>query len=158
MIYLLDTNIFRELLDHFPKQGDLFKKIWDKIDLEIEEGNIRSVDECFNEISYHYSDDGENFQWIKRRKSIFLNPTNEESLIIKNVFKDKKMRESIHQKNIFEGRPSANIYLAVKAKSLNATLVTSEKYKPNSAQLPNICKKLGVEYISYDEFMSKLTI
>ena len=158
MIYILDTNIFRELLDHFPKQGELFEKIWDKIDLEIKEGNILSVDECFNEIANHYSDDSDNFQWVKRRKSIFLNPTNEESLIIKKVFKDKKMQESIHQRNIFEGRPSADIYLAVKAKSLNATLVTSEKYKPNSAQLPNVCKKLGVEYISYDEFMRRLTI
>ncbi|WP_019679435.1 DUF4411 family protein [Ruminococcus flavefaciens] len=67
------------------------------------------------------------------------------------------MQESIHQKNIIIGRPSADIYLAAKAKALNATLVTSEEFKPNSAQLPNICEKIGVDYISYDEFMKRIT-
>lgn len=157
MIYLLDTNIFRKLLDHFPKQGMLFEEIWDKIDQEINAGNLLSVDECFNEIENHYSEDSDNYQWIKQRKSMFLNPTNEESLIIKELFKDRKMQESIHQKNIIIGRPSADIYLAAKAKALNATLVTSEEFKPNSAQLPNICEKIGVDYISYDEFMKRIT-
>jgi predicted nucleic acid-binding protein len=157
MIYLLDTNIFRKLLEHFPKQGAIFEEIWDKIDQEINNGTLLSVDECFNEIENHYSEDGDNFKWIKQRKRMFLNPTNEESLIIKELFKDRKMQESIHQKNIIYGRPSADIYLAAKAKTLNATLVTSEEFKPNSAQLPNICEKLGVDYISYDEFMKRIT-
>ena len=27
MIYLLDTNIFREMLEHFPKRGKTFEEI-----------------------------------------------------------------------------------------------------------------------------------
>ena len=40
-----------------------------------------------------------------------------------------------------------------KAKALDATVVTNENYKPNSAQLPNLCEELGVSCISYDDFM-----
>lgn len=102
----------------------------------------------------HYSSDSDNFKWIKQRKEMFLNPTNEESLIIRDLFQNTKMRESIHTKNILNNRPSADVYLAAKTKVLNATLVTNEKYKPHSAQLPNICEELNVLYISYDEFMA----
>ena len=63
------------------------------------------------------------------------------------------MRETIHQKNILENRPSADVYIAAKAKAINATVVTNEKYKPHSAQLPNLCEELGVKNISYDDFM-----
>lgn len=64
-----------------------------------------------------------------------------------------KMQETIHIKNILQNRPSADIYLAAKAKALSATVVTEEKYKPHSAQLPNICEELNVQCISFDDFM-----
>lgn len=154
MIYVLDTNIFRTLLEHFPKKGSYFEDIWEKIDAKIANKQIVSVDECFNEMANHYSSDSDNFKWIKQRKEMFLNPTNEESHIIRDLFQNTKMRESIHTKNILNNRPSADVYLAAKTKVLNATLVTNEKYKPHSARLPNICEELNVLYISYDEFMA----
>ena len=88
---------------------------------------------------------------------MFLNPTNAESLILKELFQKSKMQESVHTKNILNNRPSADAYLVAKAKTLNATLVTSETYKPHSAQLPNICEELNVKYISYDDFMEMLS-
>ena len=156
MVYVLDTKIFRKLLDHFSKKGKAFEAVWYAIDEGIDNKTIVSVDECFNEIANHYSPDSDNFKWVKYRKEMFLNPTNEESLILKELFQKVKMQESIHTKNILSNRPSADAYLAAKAKVLNATLVTSEIYKPHSAQLPNICEELGVRYISYDDFMESL--
>ena len=35
----------------------------------------------------------------------------------------------------------------------SSPFVTNENYKPNSAQLPNLCEELGVSCISYDDFM-----
>lgn len=32
MIYLLDTNIFREMLEHFPKRGKTFEEIWERFE------------------------------------------------------------------------------------------------------------------------------
>ena len=31
MVYLLDTCVLRELLNHFPKQGTYFVKVWQKL-------------------------------------------------------------------------------------------------------------------------------
>lgn len=66
------------------------------------------------------------------------------------------MQESIHVKNILNNRPSADVYIAAKAKVLNASVVTAESYKPNSAQLPNICAALEIDCITYDDFMEIL--
>jgi len=154
MIYILDTNIYRKLLDHFPKKGKSFEDIWANIDKGIHNDSLVSVDECYRELARHFDKKNENLIWIKDRKKMFLYPSNDESIIIREVFQSPKMRESVHNKNIIQNRPSADIYIVAKAKALNAIVVTTEEYKPHSAQLPNICEILNVQYISYDDFMS----
>lgn len=158
MIYLLDTNIFREMLEHFPKRGKTFEEIWERFEKGIKDGDIFSVDECYNELTCHYDEKNEHYQWLHDRREIFLNPSNIESIYIRDLFQDTKMRESIHRRNIIENRPAAGAYLATKAKALGAIVVTKEKYKAGSAQLPNVCEALGVRWISYDDFMEKLSV
>lgn len=153
MVYILDTNIFRKMLSHLPRKGKLFEEIWTRIERGIVDGMFISVDECFNELSGQFSKENESMIWLSERKSMFKNPDSAESLIIRELFMDAKMRESIHTKNLLDNRPSADVYVAAKAKALQATVVTAEEYKPHSAQLPNICEKLGVKCISYDDFM-----
>lgn len=156
MIYLIDTSVLRKLLDHFPKQGAYFIKVWQKIEALIG-SEIFSVDECFNELEKHYNKNNEHMAWIDTHKNMFLNPTNIESLTIKSIFSDKKMQESIHLKNILDNRPSADVYLVAKAKALNAIIVTTEFFKENSAQIPNMCMACNVAYIGYDEFMERIS-
>jgi predicted nucleic acid-binding protein len=157
MVYILDTNIIRKLLFHFPKKGKVFEDIWLRLEAGIETETYISVDECFNELSGQLSKDNDAFKWISERKRVFKNPDAAETLIIRDLFKNPKMRESIHTKNILANRPSADIYIAAKAKHLGATVVTAEEYKPHSAQLPNICEKLDVPYITFDDFMEQVT-
>lgn len=157
MIYVLDTNIIRTLLNFFPKKGKRFEEVWDTIDAKIASGEFISVDECYNELERQFSDKTEQYNWFHGHKEMFKNPDNQESLIISKLLLKPKMRETIHQRNILENRPSADVYIAAKAKALNATVVTEEKLKPNSAQLPNLCEELGVLYISYDDFMEKIS-
>ena len=116
---------------------------------------LLSVDECYNELCLHYDEKNPNYAWIKLRKPYFLGPSNDESIIIKHLFTNPKMQESIHVKNILENRPSADVYIAAKAKQIGAIVVTVEKFKPNSAQLPNICESLGVATMSFDDFMGE---
>ena len=153
MTYVLDTNIIRTFLTSFPKKGRRYEEVWITLDEMIKEGSIISVDECYNELKRQLSDNAEQFKWIDEHKGMFKNPTNEESIIISKLFADAKIRETVHLKNILDNRPSADAYIAAKAKSLNATVVTKEKWKPHSAQLPNLCEKLSVKCISYDDFM-----
>ena len=153
--YLLDTCVFRKLLDHFPKKGIRFETVWEQIDSGFETGELVSVDECYNELCLHYDEKNPNYVWIKLKKPYFLGPSNDESIIIKHLFTNPKMQESIHVKNILENRPSADVYIAAKAKQIGAIVVTVEKFKPNSAQLPNICESLGVATMSFDDFMGE---
>ena len=153
--YLLDTCVFRKLLDHFPKKGVRFETVWEQIDNGFETGELVSVDECYNELCLHYDEKNPNYAWIKLKKPYFLGPSNDESIIIKNLFTNPKMQESIHVKNILENRPSADVYIAAKAKQIGAIVVTVEKFKPNSAQLPNICESIGVATMSFDDFMGE---
>jgi hypothetical protein len=153
--YLLDTCVFRKLLDHFPKKGVRFETVWEQIDNGFETGELVSVDECYNELCLHYDEKNPNYAWIKLKKPYFLGPSNDESIIIKQLFTNPKMQESIHVKNILENRPSADVYIAAKAKQIGAIVVTVEKFKPNSAQLPNICESLGVATMSFDDFMGE---
>ena len=153
--YLLDTCVFRKLLDHFPKKGVRFETVWEQIDNGFETGELVSVDECYNELCLHYDEKNPNYAWIKLKKPYFLCPSNDESIIIKQLFTNPKMQESIHVKNILENRPSADVYIAAKAKQIGAIVVTVEKFKPNSAQLPNICESLGVATMSFDDFMGE---
>lgn len=157
MIYILDTNIIRKIWFHLPKKGKLFEEVWARLEIGIEAGIYISADECFNELTRQFSKDNDALKWINERKRMFKNPDGAETLIIRELFKDPKMRESIHTKNILSNRPSADTYIVAKAKQLNATVVTTEEYKPHSAQLPNICEKLGVSYITYDDFMALVT-
>lgn len=156
MIYVLDTGVFRELISHLPKKGKMFEALWDALEKGINCGDFISVDECLNELELHFSENADQFCWIKSHKEMFINPDNEESLIIRSLLQKPKMRECVHQKNILSNRPSADVYIAAKAKRLEATVVTTEKQKPHSAQLPNVCEELRVPCISYDDFMEIL--
>lgn len=49
MVYILDTNIIRKLLFHFPKKGKLFEAIWASLEADIEAETYISVDECFKD-------------------------------------------------------------------------------------------------------------
>ena len=153
MIYILDTNIIRKILFHLPKKGKHFESIWIALERGIESGLYISVDECFNELKRQFSKDADAFKWISKRKRMFMNPEDEESIVIKNIFQNPKFQECIHTKNILENRPSADPYIVAKGKILGATVITEEEYKPNSAQLPNLCEALSVPCLGYDDFM-----
>lgn len=153
MNYVLDTNVIREFVSHLPKKGPVFEPLWDALEDRIKNGEFISVDECFNELTRHYSENADQYPWIKAHKYMFKNPDDQESIVISQLLKKPKMRETIHQRNILENRPSADAYIVAKAKVLGATVVTNEKYKPNSAQLPNLCEELQVPYINYEDFM-----
>ena len=38
MIYILDTNVFREFFFHLPKKGKYFESVWNAFEQGIEKG------------------------------------------------------------------------------------------------------------------------
>ena len=64
MLYILDTNVFREFFFHLPKKGKYFENIWNAFEQGIEKGTYISVDECYNELERQFSKDTESLKWI----------------------------------------------------------------------------------------------
>ncbi len=60
MIYVLDTCVFRKILDHLPRKGPAFKPIWDALEAAFCNGILVSVDEVWEELSRHFSASNEN--------------------------------------------------------------------------------------------------
>ena len=110
MIYILDTNVFREFFFHLPKKGKYFESVWNAFEQGIEKGTYISVDECYNELEGQFSKDAVALKWISERKKMFKNPDDAESKIMCKIFEKPKFQESIHSKNILDNRPSADAY------------------------------------------------
>lgn len=144
---------YEEAAQRIGVDVDKYKNWENGTDYPIEKGTYISVDECYNELEGQFSKDAVALKWISERKKMFKNPDDAESKIMCKIFEKPKFQESIHSKNILDNRPSADAYIVAKGKHLQATVVTKEAYKPNSAQLPNLCEAFDVPYISYDDFM-----
>ena len=91
MVYILDTNIIRKIFFHLPKKGKYFESVWKALEAGVDSRAYVSVDECFNELERQFSKDAEAFKWINERKKMFLNPGNEESTIMCQIFSNPKL-------------------------------------------------------------------
>ncbi len=152
--YVLDTGVFRKLLTNYPR-GGIYKSHWEQIDAGLKNNELVSVDECYEELIRYYNEENEDRKWLKDRKKYFAYPTTNESIFIKELFKNKKYQEMIHFKNIISNAPSADPFVIAKAKCENATVVTIEERKPNSSRMPTVCDDIGIRCISYEDFMSE---
>jgi hypothetical protein len=129
---------------------DVFDDIWEPWSQYISEGKIISVDEVYQELkNWGFVRDKENDDdisiWLKKHKSCFRIPTDEEGYIIREIFTSKKFRESVKEKSLRSGSPEADVFLIAKAKLVGGIVVTTESdSKPNSAKIPNIAVSMGV--------------
>lgn len=120
----------------------------------IKNGDLISVKEVYNEMERQHQKDSEILKELKSIKHIFLEPTNDEEIkIIQDIYKNINFRNNIKEKNILNGSPVADAFLVAKAKIENAILITSEKFSPNAAKIPNMCEKYDVKYINYEQFL-----
>ena len=61
----------------------------------------------------------------------------------------------IRKKERLQGKPVADPFVIAKAKSLGGSVVTEERWKENSANIPNVCEYFGISCINLEEFMKK---
>lgn len=151
---IIDTNIFSAAFRNMD--FDVFPDIWEPWEDLIKNNIIVSVDEVFNELSQQFTDKSEYFTWMKRHKKIFQNMTNDECLIVADIFSNIKFQEGIKERSLRSGSPEADAFIVAKAKALSGIVVTDEKGKPNSEKIPNICDKYGVPYMDKNNFFRLL--
>jgi len=61
----------------------------------------------------------------------------------------------VRKKERLQGKPVADPFVIAKAKISEGWVVTQEKLKENSAQIPNVCKHFGIPCINLERFMEK---
>ena len=60
----------------------------------------------------------------------------------------------MEKKKRLKGGAFADPFIIAKAKINNAIIVTQEKYKENSAKIPNICKEFNIKYVDLEGFLN----
>lgn len=155
MKYVIDTNALRTFFRFYYKS--VTPELYDGFNRMIKNQDLISVKEVYNEMNRQHQKDSEILKDLDTIKHIFLGPTSEEEIqIIKEIYKEINFRNNISEKNILEGRPVADPFLVAKAKAEKATLITSEKFSPNAAKIPNMCKKYKIRYIDFESFLIAL--
>jgi len=150
-MYIFDTNSLQQLFKFYPKR---FPSLWEKFDELVNLETIISVKEVFNEIE-SYVDSDQLKEWAKKNQTIFLSPTSNEGLFISIIYQNKHFQQGLEQKKLLKGGPFADPFLIAKAKEINGTLVTEEKYKPNGTKIPNISEYFNVSCINLELLMER---
>ena len=148
MIYLLDTNVFIVLSNFYVER---FPSLWEEIDEMTKKGQILSTTENFNE----YTRDNFVKKWMDENKHIFHDPSLDEILFIKEIFKVPVFQTNITRKELIKGKAHADPFLIAKAKCCEGTVVTMEKLAQNSGKIPNICQHFSIPCIDFEGFMER---
>ncbi|WP_417332582.1 PIN domain-containing protein [Halarcobacter sp.] len=150
-MYVFDSNILIDIFNYYYKEN--FPTFWEHFEQAIEDKQLVSVREVFNEIS---SSNDELSEWAKSNKDFFLKPNEDEYIFLNEIFKIHHFQASIRQQQILRGMPVADPFLIIKAKYLNATVVTKEKFKENGVNIPNICTHFNVKYLNLKGFLEEV--
>ncbi len=151
-MYVFDTSSLIILFQHF--YPDRFPSLWENFDLLISNGAIVSVREVINELE-KYGETNRLVTWIEKNRGFFPESTPEELLIVREIFSVSHFQFLIEAKKRLGANPVADPFVIAKAKVLGGTVVTEEKYKKNSAKIPNVCEYFEVSCINLEEFMEK---
>lgn len=155
MKYVIDTNALRTFFRYYFRE--VTPELYDNFYNMVQNKELISVKEVYNEMERQHQKGSDVLNELKNIKQIFLEPTNEEEInIVQDIYSDINFRNNIKEKNILNGRPVADALLVAKAKIEDAVLVTSEKFSPHAAKIPNMCEKYEVKYIDFKEFLIAL--
>lgn len=153
MLYVFDTSSFIVMSHYFP---DRFPTFWEQMDELVSSRTVVSVREVFNELNAQLSKRSLIEDWIKAHKSIFCTPTTGEAEIVSQIFKIRKFQDIVRNKQLLKGMPVADPFVVAAAKSNEGCVVSEEVEKPNSAQIPNVCKHFAVDCTNLEGFMARV--
>lgn len=151
-MYVFDTGPLIDLFNHY--YPDRFPTLWENFESLVSNEKIVSVREVANEIeSYHEED--RLVEWAKKNRKFFSQPTKDELLMVADIFRVTHYQAMIRKKERLKGKPVADPFVIAKAKACNGWVVTREKWKENSAQIPNVCEHFGIPWTNLEGFMQK---
>jgi len=152
MSYVFDTGIFINIIYHY--YPDRFPSFWEKFDSAIIDGHIVSASEVFREIE---KIENSVFNWAKNHKNIFMDPTTPELEFVRRIFSERPhFQEMIEKRKLFKESPFADPFIIAKAHIEGRCVVTTEKWKKNSARIPNVCEYFKIPCVDFEDFMKEV--
>ncbi len=151
MIYVFDTSSIRSLQHFYPS---VFKTIWDGLDGLVQQQNLISTREVWNELG-RQNVSANVLAWAKQNKQIFTTPNAAELQIVAQIFQIKHFQSLIGEQQRLKGTPVADPFVIACAKIKGGTVVTEEQLKQNAAKIPNVCQHFNVPCIDLEGFMQQ---
>jgi hypothetical protein len=151
MIYVFDTSSIRSLQHFYPS---VFKTIWDGLDGLVQQQNLVSTREVWNELG-RQNVSADVLAWAKQNKQIFTTPNAAELQFVAQIFQIKHFQNLIGEQQRLKGTPVADPFVIACAKIKGGTVVTEEQLKPNAAKIPNVCAHFNVSCIDLEKFMQQ---
>lgn len=147
-MYVFDSGPFIILFRHYYKEQ--FPSLWNHFDALVAEDSIVSVREVKRELSER----GDNLsEWVKEHTALFPIPTSQELKFVATIFETPHFQMLINDKQRLKKGSVADPFVIARAKISGYTLVTAEKFKPNSAKIPNVCAHFDIPCIDLQTFM-----
>lgn len=135
---------------YYPER---FPSLWSQFDSLIQDQVIVSVKEVSREL------DGQDdllADWVKSNANVFQPPTASEFSIVSDVFKIPHFQGLIRKQERLQGKPVADPFVIAKAGCIeDGCVVTTEKWKENASQIPNVCDHFGIPYMNLEQFMEE---
>ena len=149
MIYVFDTSSLRSLQHFYPS---VFVTIWSGLDSLIRQNTLTSTREVWTELErQNISTDV--LAWAKQNKQIFATPKQDELRFVATIFQVPHFHSLIGEQQRLKGMPVADPFVIACAKIKNGTVVTEERFRPNAAKIPNVCRYFSVPCIDLEGFM-----
>lgn len=156
-MYLLDANVFIEA-KNFYYRFEIAPRFWEWLDEQQADGKLASVDPIGRELR---KGDDELAGWVKERmKSDWFIPVEDEETQraftrIVNWVSSWPFTQPAKDKFLDCGDP----WLIAKTLVLNATVVTSEIYEPNTkkkVKIPNVCQAFDIPFVNTFDMLSQM--
>jgi hypothetical protein len=151
MSYVFDNSPLSVLFANFYRTT--FRSLWENFDALVADGRIVSTREALREIEAGAPDDL--VAWAKDHTELFAMPTAAEAQFVARIFAVNHFQQNIEVQKLIKGGNNADPFVIAKAAIENRTVVTMERFKPNAAKIPNICRHFRVKCLSLQEFMEE---
>ena len=130
-----------------------FLTLWEQFDAMVQAQSIVSVKEVSREL------DGQDdllANWVKDNRDVFHTPTGPELELVSSIFAVPHFQGLIRKQERLQGKAVADPFVIAKAGCMeNGCVITTEKYKKNAAQIPNVCKHFNIPNMNLEEFMEE---
>lgn len=150
MRYVFDSGPLIWMFKYYYPER--FPSLWKKFDQLVEDEQIISVKEVSRELE---GQDDLLSQWVKNNTPFFQLPATHDFQIVNEIFKIPHFQTLIRKQERLLGKPVADPFVIAKAQSIGACVITTEKYKKNAAQIPNVCAHFNIPCMDLEQFMKE---